>query len=87
VDRVADLDAAAAAETPAKLAAFHPTGTARMGADPASAPVDVDGRLRGVSGVYVADAAVLPTCPEVNPQVSIMAMALRIAEGAARSRS
>ncbi|MEO3829625.1 GMC family oxidoreductase [Actinomadura sp. B10D3] len=63
------------------LAGFHPTGTARLGADAARAPVDPSGRLRGVRGVHVADASVLPSCPEVNPQLTVMAMALRIAEG------
>jgi choline dehydrogenase-like flavoprotein len=61
------------------LSAFHPTGTARMGADPQRAPVDEQGRLRGVRGVLVADASVLPTCPRVNPQLTIMAMALGVA--------
>jgi choline dehydrogenase-like flavoprotein len=56
------------------LAGFHPTGTARMGT---GTPVDPFGRLRGVRGVHVVDASVLPTCPEVNPQLTIMAMALR----------
>ncbi|MGI5415314.1 GMC family oxidoreductase N-terminal domain-containing protein [Actinomadura luteofluorescens] len=63
------------------LAGFHPTGTVRLGADAGRAPVDPSGRLRGVRGVHVADASVLPSCPEVNPQLTIMAMALRIAEG------
>ncbi|GAB3964039.1 GMC family oxidoreductase [Actinoallomurus acanthiterrae] len=62
------------------LAGFHPTGTARMGVDAELAPVTPEGRLRGVTGVYVADASALPTCPEVNPQVSVMAMALAVAE-------
>lgn len=62
------------------LAAFHPTGTARAGADDQTAPVDPTGRLRGVDGVWVADACVIPSCPEVNPQVSIMAMALAVAD-------
>ncbi len=61
------------------LAAFHPTGSARMGADPQRCPVDPDGRLRGTEGVWLADASVLPTCPEVNPQLTIMAMALAVA--------
>ncbi|MFG2606574.1 GMC family oxidoreductase N-terminal domain-containing protein [Streptomyces sp. NPDC048514] len=60
------------------LSAFHPTGTAAIGADPQTAPVDVSGRLRGVHGVLVADGSVLPSCPEVNPQITIMAMALAI---------
>jgi choline dehydrogenase-like flavoprotein len=50
-----------------------------MGVDPQTAPVDQLGRLRGVEGVWVADASVLPSCPEVNPQVTIMALALSIA--------
>jgi choline dehydrogenase-like flavoprotein len=63
------------------LTAFHPTGTARMGADPQHAPVDEHGRLRGVEGVWVADGSIVPSCPEVNPQVTIMALALGVADG------
>jgi DNA-binding FadR family transcriptional regulator len=37
-----------------------------LGLEPAEAR-QVAERLRGVRGVYVADAATLPTCPEVNP--------------------
>lgn len=78
-----ELTRAAAMASPADLhlAAFHPTGTAKLGADEAGAPVDPSGRLRGVRGVHVADASVLPSCPEVNPQLTVMAMALTIAEG------
>ncbi|KZS72718.1 oxidoreductase [Mycobacterium kansasii] len=65
------------------LAAFHPTGTAAAGADPQICPVDPTGRLRGVDGVWVADASILPSCPEVNPQVSIMALALAVADNIA----
>ncbi|NVI86554.1 GMC family oxidoreductase [Actinomadura sp. BRA 177] len=70
---------AAASRADLHLAGFHPTGTAKLGE--AAAPVDPSGRLRGVRGVHVADASVLPTCPEVNPQLTVMAMALRIARG------
>lgn len=62
------------------LAAFHPTGTAAAGDDELRCPVDPSGRLRGVDGVWVADASILPSCPEVNPQVSIMALALAVAD-------
>ncbi|MGO8771022.1 MAG: GMC family oxidoreductase N-terminal domain-containing protein [Mycobacterium sp.] len=62
------------------LAAFHPTGTAAAGVDEQRCPVDETGRLRGVHGVWVADASILPSCPEVNPQVSIMALALGVAD-------
>jgi choline dehydrogenase-like flavoprotein len=62
------------------LAAFHPTGTAAAGTDEQLCPVDETGRLRGVDGVWVADASILPSCPEVNPQLSIMALALGVAD-------
>lgn len=65
------------------LAAFHPTGTAGAGKDALRYPVDGLGRLRGYSGAWVADASILPSCPEVNPQISIMAMALAVARGMA----
>ncbi|MFI9770803.1 GMC family oxidoreductase N-terminal domain-containing protein [Streptomyces sp. NPDC052415] len=62
------------------VSAFHPTGTAAAGSDPAHAPADPEGRLRGVRGVLIADGSALPSCPEVNPQLSIMAAALAITE-------
>ncbi|BBX75041.1 GMC family oxidoreductase [Mycobacterium shinjukuense] len=68
------------------LAAFHPTGTAAAGADERRCPIDQTGRLRGVDGVWVADASILPSCPEVNPQLSIMAMALAVADGVVGAR-
>ncbi|MGW3243140.1 GMC family oxidoreductase N-terminal domain-containing protein [Streptomyces sp. NPDC001070] len=67
------------------LSAFHPTGTVALGADPEVAPADPAGRLRGVHGVLIADASGLPSCPEVNPQLSIMALALAVTEGAVRA--
>jgi choline dehydrogenase-like flavoprotein len=66
-----------------RLAGFHPTGTAAGGSDPARHPVDPEGRLRGVNGVWVADGSILPSCPGVNPQVSIMAVAIGVGEAAA----
>ncbi len=82
----AELDEAVSHADPRNLhlAAFHPVGTAAAGSDPERFPVDASGALRGVSGVWVTDGSVLPTCPEVNPQVSIMAMALAIADQVAR---
>jgi len=68
-----------------RLAAFHPTGSAAAGADTTRHPVDPEGRLRGVEGVWVADGSILPSCPGVNPQVSIMAMAIGVGAAAAQS--
>ncbi|MDX6601659.1 MAG: hypothetical protein QOF13_861 [Solirubrobacterales bacterium] len=69
-----------------RLAGFHPSGTAAAGSDPARHPVDPQGRLRGVEGVWVADGSILPSCPGVNPQVSIMAMAAGVGEAASQDR-
>jgi len=58
---------------------FHPMGTARMGGDAARSATDSWGAVRGVGGVHVVDASLFPTCVGVNPQVTIMAFATRIA--------
>ncbi|MFN2544413.1 MAG: GMC family oxidoreductase N-terminal domain-containing protein [Actinomycetota bacterium] len=63
------------------LAAFHPVGTVAAGGDPQRHPADPAGRLRGTRGLWVADGSILPSCPEVNPQVTIMALALAMADG------
>lgn len=62
-----------------ELMAFHPLGTAGAGADPRSSVVDADGAVHGVEGLHVADASVIPGSPGVNPQITIMALASRMA--------
>lgn len=44
---------------------FHPVGTVRMGADEA-APLDAALRLRGIGGLRVVDASVMPTITSGN---------------------
>ena len=61
--------------------AFHPLGTARADARPAHGVVDGDLALHGVRGVYVADGSVVPSALGVNPQLTIMALATRLAFG------
>jgi choline dehydrogenase-like flavoprotein len=67
-----------------KAMAFHPLGTARAGANPGSAVVDPQLRVHGVRGLYVADGSVVPSSPQVNPQVTIMALAVRLGRALAR---
>ncbi|MBI4517184.1 MAG: GMC family oxidoreductase [Deltaproteobacteria bacterium] len=62
-----------------ELMAFHPQGTCRMGEDPAKAVVDSYGRLHGTRNLLVADASLFPSSCKVNPQITIMALATRIA--------
>ncbi|MCC6623116.1 MAG: GMC family oxidoreductase [Deltaproteobacteria bacterium] len=57
----------------------HPMGTCRMGADPGRSVIDGDGRPWDTEGLWVADGSIVPTSLGVNPQVTIMAMALRVA--------
>ncbi len=58
----------------------HPLGSCRLGTSAATSAVDTDGRLWDAERVYVADGSVLPTSLGVNPQLTIMAMATRIAQ-------
>jgi choline dehydrogenase-like flavoprotein len=59
---------------------FHPMGTCRMSPNPDTGVVDLRGQVHGTERLFVADASVFPTCTGVNPQVTIMACAMRIAQ-------
>jgi choline dehydrogenase-like flavoprotein len=61
------------------LMAFHPLGTARADARPDHGVVDGDLKLHGCEGLYVADGSVVPSSIGVNPQLTIMALGVRLA--------
>lgn len=56
------------------MTANHIFGSCPMSGDPARGPVSPDGQLRGVEGVWVADASLFPSGSAVNPQATIMAL-------------
>lgn len=62
-----------------RLEGFHPMGTARMGSDPGASVVSPSGESHEVPGLWVADASLFPTAVRVNPMVTIMACARRVA--------
>jgi len=62
-----------------KLMAFHPLGTARADASAERGVLDGDLRVHGLQGLYVADGAAVPSSLGVNPQLTIMALATRLA--------
>jgi choline dehydrogenase-like flavoprotein len=62
------------------LMTVHLTSTVRMGEDPRRAAADSFGVVRGVANLRVNDASLVPDAPGVNPQASIMTIALRNAE-------
>ncbi len=61
------------------LSAWHPMGTCRMGSDPSSSVVNHTGETWDVPNLYISDASTFPSALGVNPQLTIMAQALRIA--------
>ena len=74
-----DIDASAHRST-AFTAGHHHTGTTRMGSDPKSGVVDANCKVYGVGNLYVAGSSVFPTLGSANPTLTIVAMALRLAD-------
>lgn len=62
-----------------ECASQHPLGTARMGTSAAEGAVDPWGESWDVKELFVADASILPSSLGVNPQLTVMMMATRIA--------
>lgn len=58
----------------------HLFGGCTMGDDPKDAVTDGSGRVHGYEGLVVADASVIPSNLGVNPQHTIMALAMAFAE-------
>lgn len=60
---------------------WHPCGTARMGrADDPMAVTTSDGRVRGLSGLRVCDASLMPTIPCANINVPVLMIAEKISD-------
>jgi hypothetical protein len=60
--------------------AAHHLGTARMSTSPQTGVVDKNLKVWGVNNLYVCDASVFPTSGNVNPALTICALAIRLAD-------
>jgi choline dehydrogenase-like flavoprotein len=61
------------------IASTHVQGSARMGDDPELSVVDRNGESHEVKRLYVGDASLVPRTLSVNPSLTIMALATRVA--------
>src|SRR5262252_3971252 len=57
---------------------FHPVGTCRLGIDD-RAVTDLELRVRGIDGLRVADASVMPSIPGAGTNATVLAIAERAA--------
>jgi choline dehydrogenase-like flavoprotein len=79
-DDLARLRSAALRPGDFEVTAFHPLGTCRVGADPKTSCLDPEHEAHDVARLFVCDGSAVPSSLGVNPQITIMAMALRAAE-------
>jgi choline dehydrogenase-like flavoprotein len=62
-----------------RVVSAHLMGGCTMGKDPAKSVVDPHFRFHGLDNLFVVDGSVFPTALGVNPQLTIMALATRLA--------
>lgn len=68
------------------VAAAHLMGGCGMGSDPSRSVTDDRGRVHGAPWLRVADASLFPDSVEINPYLTVMALADRVAEGILQER-
>ena len=62
------------------VTSWHQLGTTRMSVAPSDGVVDPDCRLHGTTNLYVAGGGVMPTEGRANPTLTIVALAVRLAD-------
>jgi choline dehydrogenase-like flavoprotein len=87
VERTAELAEAAGARAVSRIYAdritgncSHQHGTVRMGHDPSASVLDAGCRAHEVGNLFVIDGSPFPTGTGINPTMTIMANAWRVAE-------
>jgi len=85
-DRVCSLEWSAASNdlaqllTDSSIACAHPSGSTRMGSDPVESVVNPDLRCHAIPNVSVVSGATFPSPGSANPTLTIMKLALRLAD-------
>lgn len=62
------------------IGGFHHMGTTRMATLPRAGVVDADCRVHGIANLWIAGSSVFPTSGWANPTLTILALALRLAD-------
>jgi len=62
------------------IGSYHHLGTTRMSDDPKRGVVDRNCRVHGVENLFVAGGSVFPTVGISNPTLTIVALAIRLAD-------
>jgi choline dehydrogenase-like flavoprotein len=62
------------------IGGYHHMGTTRMASDRSRGVVDGDCRVHGIANLYIAGSSVFPTSGWANPTLTILALALRLAD-------
>lgn len=65
---------------PAYTDASHHMGTTRMSDDPKRGVVDKNAGVHGVGNLFIAGSSVFPTAGTANPTLTIVALAIRLAD-------
>jgi choline dehydrogenase-like flavoprotein len=74
------LDERGVASADISIGSGHPQGGNAMGELPGVSVVDSRSKVFGFDNLFVCDASVFPTSVGVNPQLTVMALAMRLAE-------
>jgi choline dehydrogenase-like flavoprotein len=77
--RINDLEVSPPGARRLRLEAFHPLGTARMDVDRSRGVAGIDGAVHGYRDLYIADASLFCSSIGVNPMMTVIAMASRVA--------
>ncbi|MFY0612035.1 MAG: GMC family oxidoreductase [Hyphomicrobiaceae bacterium] len=75
-----DLNEAGLPNPTSPMGSHHLMGTTRMHGDPRKGVVNADCQVHGIDNLFVAGSSTFPTAGHANPTLTIIAMALRLAD-------